>query len=723
MKLRPIAAAILGLASVANLHAETSGSAANSDLELIVVSGRAEKPLKDVAGSVSVVTNEDIEQLQLNDMNQLFQYEPGVEVTGAAGSAQNILVRGMGGDRVLIIKDGMRVNEGYGANGKNDIVGRGFIEIDTLKQVEVAKGAASSLYGSDALAGIVVFTTKDASDYLEDGEQFGGAIKTGYTGITNQSHISPTLALRTGNFEQLLHTTFRDGEEQQNFDESQAPFEIESKSLLYKAKYNLGGEDFVSFSIDHWNQESTGDSADGLLHYFRGLADYGYNVVKEESISDKEVRAYQLRYHSETPSAVFDQLNISLYKNESEQQDEQYGQLDINAPMFGVFEIRDMWETGLYSQDTIGFLSNASKTLSETHTLGYGLDLEKTESRRTLLQYREVAGTSTMNIPTEKFPENAVSRAGLFLNDEMTFANGQLIVTPGVRYDWYEMDPDGAEKADGTPFATIEESNLSFNLGALYKINSRLSAFIQYGQGFKVPAYDLAYIEHYKQPTSTYAYEVLPADDLSPETSDSFELGLRGHLGPIAFSAAAFYTEYDDFLQTELIDSETFFNNDGSFSHVFEQYQYQNIDSVTIKGVELSANWYLSPAFELFANASYQRGENDTTGEYLTSINPLSGVVGASYTVAQLSSQVLVRWADRMEHVNEGETRTPGYGSVDWSLSYQLMEQMSLNLAVNNLLDKEYVPYLNVAGWDEDSDIYVNSAPGRTFSASIKYDF
>ncbi|GAB2884323.1 TonB-dependent hemoglobin/transferrin/lactoferrin family receptor [Microbulbifer echini] len=723
MKLRPLAAALLGLASASDLHADSSESTASNDLELIVVSGRAEKPLKDVAGSVSVVTNDEIEQLQLNDMNQLFQYEPGVEVTGAAGSAQNILVRGMGGDRVLIIKDGMRVNEGYGANGQNDIIGRGFIEVDTLKQVEIAKGAASSLYGSDALAGIVVFTTKDANDYLEDGEQFGGAVKTGYTGITHQSHVSPTLALRTGHFEQLLHMTYRDGEEQQNFDESQNPFEIESKSLLYKAKYKLDGEDFINFTIDHWNQESTGDSADGLLHYFRGLADYGYNIKKEQSLSDKQTRAYQLRYHSETPSAFYDQLNINLYKNESEQEDEQYAQLDINAPMFGVIEIRDMWETSLYSQDTIGLLSNASKILNETHILGYGLDLEQTESQRSVHQYREVKGNSTLDVTTEKFPKNEVSRAGLFLNDEMTFANGQLTITPGVRYDWYEMDPNGAEKSDGTPFATIEESNFSFNLGALYRINSQLSAFAQYGQGFKVPAYDLAYIEHYLQPTSSYAYQILPADDLDPETSNTFELGLRGHLGPIAFSTAAFYTEYDDFLETVLINSEIMNNDDGSFSHVFEQYQYQNIDSVTIKGVELSANWYLTPAFELFANASYQRGENDTTGEYLTTISPLSGVVGASYTSAKLSSQVLLRWADRMNRVNDGKAEVPNYGAVDWTLGYQLMHKMSFNLAVNNLLNKEYVPYLNVAGWDKGSDLTINSAPRRTFSASLKYDF
>ncbi|MBL4900827.1 MAG: TonB-dependent receptor plug domain-containing protein, partial [Colwellia sp.] len=80
------------------------------DLEIIVVSAsRTEKRLKDVAGSISVVTSEDLEKHVIGDMSQLFKYDPSVIVTGAAGGAQNFTVRGMGGDRVLMIKDGMRM--------------------------------------------------------------------------------------------------------------------------------------------------------------------------------------------------------------------------------------------------------------------------------------------------------------------------------------------------------------------------------------------------------------------------------------------------------------------------------------------------------------------------------------------------------------------------------------------------------------------------------------
>ena len=144
----------------ANSLSQESGAHNKDTFETIVVSGtRTEKHLKDVAGSISVITSDDIEKQVIDDMNQLFKYDPSVQVTGSIGSAQNFIVRGMGGDRILMIKDAMRMNEGYGANGLNDIVGRGFIDTDTLKQVEVAKGASSSLYGSDALGGIVVFTT------------------------------------------------------------------------------------------------------------------------------------------------------------------------------------------------------------------------------------------------------------------------------------------------------------------------------------------------------------------------------------------------------------------------------------------------------------------------------------------------------------------------------------------------------------------------------------
>jgi len=717
--------AAITLSVVSPVVADDEGAIIEKDdLDVLVITGqRIEKKLKDVAGSKSVVTVDDIDTRVVTDFNELFKYEPGVEVTGRVGGAQNILIRGMGGDRVLMIKDGMRMNEGYGANGTNDIVGRGFIDTDTIKQVEVAKGAASSLYGSDALGGIVVFTTKTASDYLDAGEDIGGQVKLSYSELSNQSSLGASIATVQGKFEHLIHVKGGDGHEQQNFNESTSPFDIESNSMTYKGQYLINEVDFVNFSYDYWQQESAGDAADGLLFYFRSLAPFGYQITDENSHSEKNTDAVKIHYHGQDVGDFADQLNLHVYQNGSRQKDIEYGQLDINAPMFGVVEIRDMWKTGTYEQTTSGFLSNAVKSIDDTHVIGFGIDLETTDSRRSVHEYREVAKTATRDLITQKFPQNDTLRAGIFINDEMTFANGQFIVTPGLRFDHYSMDPNGALKSDDTPFAKIEEDHTSLNMGMLYHINKDTSVFFQYGQGFKVPAYDLAYIEHYLQASSSYIYQVIPADDLEPEESDTYEIGLRSRGERFGFDAAIYHNQFHRFLQVGLVSSESFFNPDGSFSHVHETFQYQNIDSVTIEGAEVAITYYANDGFSAFANASYQHGKDVNSGNYITSISPLKGVLGFSFESDFWTTSININWAQKMSKVNDDEFQSPGYETVDWLMSYDFSSDLSINLAVNNLFDEEYVRHINIAGRSADTELTPFSEPGRTAAMSLRYQF
>ncbi|MGL1956033.1 MAG: TonB-dependent hemoglobin/transferrin/lactoferrin family receptor [Colwellia sp.] len=693
------------------------------DLEVIVVSGsRTEKPLKDIAGSISVITAAEIEKNSVSDMNQLFKYDPSVYVTGSTGGAQNIIVRGMGGDRVLMIKDGMRMNEGYGANGANDFVGRGYIETDTLKQVEVAKGAGSSLYGSDALGGIVVFTTKDASDVLTDGENFAGNVKLGYASDGYQANIGTTLALKTGAFEQFLNLNYRDGHEEENYAEDRNPFDITSESALYKAKYIIDDDNFISFIADFWQQETKGESADGLLSAFRTLADYGYIIAGENSSGDKETSSFKLDYQSTTKTALYDYLSVSIYNKKTSQEDVQYGLLDINSPAFNTFEKRHMWQTSTYEQDTFGFLSNATKKISNNHTLGFGLDIETTETLRTVYEYRTVEGEDepTRDLTTDKFPVNEVDRIGIFVNDEISLLDGQLLLTPGARFDTYKMDPGGALKLDGTEFSSIEKDNVSFNLGALYKIRPDLITFVQFGQGFKVPAYDLAYIQH-TQIGYGYYYEIIPSEDLAPEKSDTFEVGMRGHAGDFAFTAAVYYNKFDDFISIDTVSVDDVVGPYGPVQKL--TWQYQNIDAVTIKGVELGINYFVNENITLFANAAIQEGKDDTTDEYIESINPLMGSAGISFEQENWSTELIVNWADRMTKVNEDKAEVAGYGSVDWLVNWQVTNNVKFNLAANNIFDKEHVMYSSVAGFKATDSLTKFTEAGINFSANIKYSF
>ncbi|MCV5928442.1 TonB-dependent receptor plug domain-containing protein, partial [Escherichia coli] len=76
-------------------------------------------------------------------------------VSGGAGRPQNITIRGMTGNRIMIIRDGIRSADGFGANDNNDKVGRDTFDLSNLESLEVVKGASSSVLGSGAIGGAV----------------------------------------------------------------------------------------------------------------------------------------------------------------------------------------------------------------------------------------------------------------------------------------------------------------------------------------------------------------------------------------------------------------------------------------------------------------------------------------------------------------------------------------------------------------------------------------
>ncbi|MGO1329231.1 MAG: TonB-dependent receptor plug domain-containing protein, partial [Idiomarina loihiensis] len=103
--------------------------------EILVVTGsRSKEKLEDVAGAVSVVTAEEIDIQVSNSLSDIFRYDPSISSTGSQGQAQTLSIRGIGGNRVVYIKDGRRLNDAY-AGGGGYLVGRGYLDVSQLSQV------------------------------------------------------------------------------------------------------------------------------------------------------------------------------------------------------------------------------------------------------------------------------------------------------------------------------------------------------------------------------------------------------------------------------------------------------------------------------------------------------------------------------------------------------------------------------------------------------------
>ena len=159
-------------------RAEEAPQVAPTQVDPVIVIGtRSERLASQTPGTISVITDAQIEAMLATDIKDLIRYEPGISVptsparfglalSGAGRDGNSgFTIRGMGGDRVLIINDGVRLPAGFSFGAQ--AVGRGgYNDLDLIKSVEILRGPASALYGSDGVAGAVAFTTKDPSDFL-----------------------------------------------------------------------------------------------------------------------------------------------------------------------------------------------------------------------------------------------------------------------------------------------------------------------------------------------------------------------------------------------------------------------------------------------------------------------------------------------------------------------------------------------------------------------------
>src|SRR5207237_931949 len=168
-------AIVLGLFLLDFLAAARAQETEPADIEVIVSATRTERKAAEAPGSVSVITRSEMDRQNVQQLTDIVRYEPDVSVPFAAGGtgpvsrsrsgAQSFNIRGIEGNRVLLTIDGIRQPDQFMFGGTTT-VGRDYLDVNAYKRVEILKGSASGLYGSDAIGGVVTFVTLDPSDLL-----------------------------------------------------------------------------------------------------------------------------------------------------------------------------------------------------------------------------------------------------------------------------------------------------------------------------------------------------------------------------------------------------------------------------------------------------------------------------------------------------------------------------------------------------------------------------
>src|SRR5690606_6368406 len=216
--IRPTVLSAALWAVLSPVHAETADSADVRDFDRVQVTAtRTARAVSDVAATVDVIDREQLDNQLVHDLRDLVRYEPGISVTRSATrfGLGGFRIRGLDSNRVLIQTDGIAMpksfNIGSFANANRD-----FTDLETLKRVEIVRGPASSLYGSDALGGVVAFVTKDPADYLGEGKDSYVGLKFGYDGDWQGLLGSATTAFGGERWSGMVNVNHRQGQETGN---------------------------------------------------------------------------------------------------------------------------------------------------------------------------------------------------------------------------------------------------------------------------------------------------------------------------------------------------------------------------------------------------------------------------------------------------------------------------------------------------------------------------
>lgn len=749
--MRPTLIAIsiqLALLAVQTAQAqEAPDTSIAKELDTITVIGtRSENTITDVPATVSVIDRVRMDREQSRNLKDVLRYEPGVSVSNAYGrfGIGDVRIRGLGGNRVQMQIDGVDIADNFSI-GSFSNAGRNFVDPELLERVEILRGAASALYGSDALGGVVQFRTRDPGSYVNADESWG--MRSGIDSSSEDAAIgaSALLAALGGEWSAMLQVNRREGSEVENRGSVGTPDRNRTKAnptdstrqnALAKLVRNFGVGHQLRFVVDAGDNrnETQVFSGQGLssptllisslkaddlqkrIRYSFGMQgenidwvfanSYEWQVYRQDSETLQKTR-------EERATIVAGNLANPINPMRRERE------FTFNQDIFGIEALfRKQWETG-----------------RSEHNLAYGVSLKNTriDERRDGRSVNLTTGAITSTIfpdafPVRDFPLSNTREIGVFVQDEMRFFDSRLGITPALRWDNYKLTPTSDEifSADnpGIVPVGIRTTHLSPKLSVSWRLQEAWSVYISGTEGFRAPPYNDANLGFTNFPSG---YTAIPNPDLKPETSRGVEIGTKasGRYGNIA--VAAYENNYDDFIESlRAIGVDP---NSGLLV-----FQSQNIAKVNISGFELQGRFDFEainlPGWQARFSYATARGDDTTANKPLNSIDPVRAVLGIGYEQENWNLELVGNFAKRKTRVAALDSlgtqafKPAGYGVLDLLGQYHLNDKARLEIAVLNLGDKKYWDWADVPGIAASNvllDRYTR--PGRGLRLALNYSF
>lgn len=623
----------------------------------------------DTPQSVSTIESAELERDQPATLSDLFKSIPGVQGAGASarplGQAFNI--RGIGNSeqtaseaRIIVTVDGApKFFEQYR-------MGSFFGDFELFKRVEVLRGPASStLYGSGAIGGAVAFTTKDAADFLGEGETSMLRVKTGYDSNGNSKRLGLIFATRQGAAEYLGALNFSTGGDKEDGSGSTlAGTAHESMSGLVKGKWTFGNDDDQSLTLSLSRTDS--DLDDTAVAQTGGSALSSFGTADVHTIDDTVSLKWN---HSFAANPLLD-LSVQLSFTDTTAEKDNFSLGAYCSPGRNAVLCDSSYgyaTTTLKVENTADF-----STGNWDNFLTMGVQVSKQER------------TATSSVGDLLFhPEGTDSKQGIYLQGEFTW-NDRLTITPGLRVDFGQVTPGaGALAAGGT---AQSDRAVSPKIAALYKLTEDFSVFGSLARTERMPTLD----ELYSSEAASSLPARLPSLNLEKEEADTVELGFAWQHEGLLSEGDSFQVKTTAFHNdlTNMIATTTRVAGGEAVPY------YSNIAAAKIWGAEIEAAYDAERWFGQLAY-SHVLSEDSSTGLTLAD-TPAENVV-LTLGVKLPDQNMTIGWRGSWyDKITTSSTTTSGeaYNTHDifvtWSPDEGALAGLDVNFTVENLFDETY---------------------------------
>lgn len=680
----PLALALLAAFSSAGA-AEDNGGYTTLD-ESVVSAAGYEQDARDAPASISIVSAEELSSQPYSDLGEAIQDVPGVDIEQTKMGGHTIRLRGFESKYTLVLIDGKRQNldDGFVKNGF-DPAGNFLPPAGAVERIEVLRGPASTVYGSDAVGGVVNIITKKHPD------RFTGSISL--EGILQEDH-------RYGD---SWGTNLYMG----------VPLEADTASLQLRGRYFGRSADSMKTPsgayADHSPSEGFTGSMGGRLTFTVNEAnsfyiDGDYYRFKGGSMSTSSSGEKSLWWATKNNLILAHQGRYAIGDTDTFFQ---YSSLENTNASDKLAAANYILSTKLVSP--LDFKDYGSMVLSSGLEVWYDAfqDDSSADGSKTGPDGKPVNST----IAGEKLDHTQVS---LFAEGEYFFAE-DWSATVGARGTW--SDIFGSHAAPRAYLVWKPSEIISFKGGA--------------AAGYKTPAVkELADGVYEVNGSSGYYYPRYGNPDLKPEESWNYELSADIRLfNAAALTVTGFYTKFKN-----KIDYAGTYNDEGSIV----AQQRINLGRVDAKGVEVAVK--TQPVFGVRLSAGYTYTDSkvktkdaDNYGQPVSSLPKHSITARADYEDNGFNAYVRLRAKLDTPNIASKtglpDSKYPEYNdwtTVDVGLGYRFLKNHRIAFAVNNVFDKEFIDWGETTGKGGTvsyTNLYRDYMTGRNYWLSYNYEW